>query len=152
MFTLADDKILEVSYIERPPPRQRQQTFYHHRTLSISSLSSISSADYLDDEEKSLVNSHARLDDKAYEYRSYALRTYKKRHSPTSSVSSTSTASCDGVNPPPRYTHVPYNSLNEKPLPQLPHGANQRVVSFKVEKPLPPLPFESGLGNTKRWW
>lgn len=43
---------------------------------------------------------------------------------------------------PPPYTHVFYNTINDKPLPPLPESSRkrERKVRFVAEKPLPPLP------------
>ncbi len=58
---------------------------------------------------------------------------------------STSSSSSDlGEKPdPPAYASIFYNSINEKPLPRVP-ASSERRVRFAVEKPLPPLPSESG--------
>lgn len=80
----------------------------------------------------------------AYEQR-YASSKHSKHNSYDSNNSYTSydrsqASSSDKYNEdnPPAYTHLFYNTLEDKPLPPLP-GCEGRRVRFMVEKPLPPL-------------
>ncbi|CZR61424.1 uncharacterized protein PAC_11320 [Phialocephala subalpina] len=91
-------------------------------------------------------------DEKLYSYPSPSYTPTHSKHSSYSSTSSTNTSTLslalssypekyDESDPPP-YTHIFYNTIDDKPLPPLPESwrRRERKVRFVTEKPLPPLP------------
>jgi hypothetical protein len=78
----------------------------------------------------------------AYEQRYHSRSRHNKQTSCSSSNSSSSfNKQCgDFDHNSPAYSYVFYNTIEDKPLPQLPReGESRSKVRFIVEKPLPPL-------------
>ncbi|RDW65582.1 hypothetical protein BP5796_10274 [Coleophoma crateriformis] len=151
------DKSLEVSYIDLPGPSRRS------RSSTLSTRLFDNPYEPFDDDDKTPLAP-----------RGHPERTYSQRSPPPRSVRPAYPLSISSFSshPPswgwdesdsedededdydwddertekqyPRYAHVFYNSLNDKPLPPLPREAleKQRLLRASLQKPLPPLPVE----------